>query len=103
MRIEVSNLRRDATVDRISPKISRAVSRYHGRSSVARGEWRSSHRRMEARRHANSSFRFCQLPNLGFLVRDDVVRIEYGKIVQWADYYDHTSSWGTGLASLLTE
>ena len=85
VRIEVSNLRRDATVDRISPKISRAVPRYHGRSSVARGEWRSRHCRMEAGRHANSSSRLGQLPISVLLYGTTQARRAHGKIVQRSD------------------
>jgi len=63
----------------------------------------SRHCRMEAHRHADSSFRLCRLPNPHFPCMDDVVRVEHGKIVQWSDYYAHTSSWRTGLAPLFTE
>jgi len=27
---------------------------------------------------------------VSFLVWDDVVRVEHGKIGQWSDYYDHS-------------
>jgi steroid delta-isomerase-like uncharacterized protein len=32
-----------------------------------------------------------------------IVRVENGRIVQWSDYYDHTSSRRMGLASYFTE
>jgi steroid delta-isomerase-like uncharacterized protein len=32
-----------------------------------------------------------------------ILRVENGRIVQWSDYYDHASSWRTGLAAYFTE